>query len=85
VYDDGGLACNDIPSALVSLLTRRGDRGDLACVSLGPSDEYYLKTQGGDQWWGGMTTEAMKQVNKYKKSLKFLDFGRDGTFVARHV
>jgi len=32
-----------------------------------------------------MTTDAFEQVRQYKNSLKFLDFGRDGSFVARYA
>ena len=85
IYDDGGWSYSDIPSGLSALIEKRMSRADLECVSLGPDDEYFLAAKNGRAWWGGMTTDALKQVDGYKNRLKFLDFGRDGAFVARYT
>lgn len=84
VFANGGYEGCDVPGALQDLLNRRGKRGDLDCVSLGPDGEYYLKAKNGRTWWGGMTDERMKQVGKHRGRITFLDFGDDGAFLARY-
>ena len=84
VYSDGGYEYSSIPLALHKLIKSRNGKCDLACVSLGPSGEFYVRTQNEKAWWGGMTTKNLQTVSSVKDRITFLDFGDDDTYFLRY-
>jgi hypothetical protein len=73
-----------IPNGLKEKLDERKDKSDLlVCVNLGPSGEWFMKTEGGRMWWGGVHKEtdlAIMQLMDDGHSLHTLDFGEDGSY-----
>lgn len=86
VFEDGSWECNgDIPLGLSDKLHAREERGDLACVSLGPTGEWFLMAQNGRMWWGGLSDELFEELEQISDSLTFMDFGDDGSYIVRYT
>ena len=84
VYADGSWCHAGAPKALEAKITATGARCDLACVSLGPSGEWFVRTKNGGCWWGGQRPEHRAAVDRVKTGVRFLDFGAEGTYVCRY-
>ena len=84
VYADGSWCHAGAPKALETKITATGARCDLACVSLGPADEWFVRTKSGGCWWGGQRPEHRVAVDRVKAGVRFLDFGAEGTYVCRY-
>ena len=67
VYEDGGWSyMGDIPDGLQKQIEKRDKRADLACVSLGPDGEWYLKARNGKAWWNGLS-QRKPQLRRHPK------------------
>ena len=84
VYADGSWCHAGAPKALETKITATGARCDLACVSLGPAGEWFVRTKSGGCWWGGQRPEHRVAVDRVKAGVRFLDFGAEGTYVCRY-
>jgi hypothetical protein len=85
VYEDGSWDSGGqgIPSGLMMKLKERKKLQDLACVTLGPNGEWFLKAKNGRMWWGGVSAELDDAYNAAiarKKKLKFVCFGEDCSY-----
>ena len=86
VYEDGSYTYSrqqGIPSGLLVKLKERKNLQDVACVSLGPEGEWFLKAKNGRMWWGGVSSELDDEYNNViarKMKLKFVSFGEDGSY-----
>ena len=85
VYDDGGWYFNNIPWKLQDRVAtkKRRRNPDVICVSLGPNDEYFLKTESsGMEWIASQNT--VKETKEYRNRLTFIDFGSDDAYLLRY-
>lgn len=85
VYHDGSWEFHgrSIPQELVEKLKERKERPDLVCVTLGPKGEWFLRTENGRLWWGGIGDELDELIQSLLESdrfLNFLDFGDDHSY-----
>jgi hypothetical protein len=85
VYHDGSWEYNgrSIPNELIEKLKERKERPDLVCVTLGPKGEWFLRTENGRLWWGGIGDELDELIQSLLESdrfLNFLDFGEDHSY-----
>mmetsp|Transcript_17579 Transcript_17579/g.26640 ORF Transcript_17579/g.26640 Transcript_17579/m.26640 type:complete len:391 (-) Transcript_17579:66-1238(-) len=85
IYHDGSWEYQgrSIPPDLIKKLHDREERPDLVCVTLGPRGEWFLRTENGRLWWGGISDELDELVESLLESdryLNFLDFGDDGSY-----
>ena len=84
VHTDGFWGYSNVPLALSNLMDKRKCKSDLDCVSLGPEGEYFISAKNGRAWWGGMRSDAMTQIGKQANNITFVDFGDNGTWLARY-
>ena len=85
VFDDGGWSHQgDIPDGLVQRLASRDRRGDLTCVSLGPSGEWYLSARNGRAWWAGLDDAQTDIVRPFKDRVMRMVFGGDRNIHVRY-
>lgn len=80
VYYDGSWEYQgrSIPAELVGKLKDRAERPDLVCVTLGPKGEWFLRTENGRLWWGGIgdgLDELIQSLLDTDRYLNFVDFG----------
>lgn len=85
VYYDGSYKYQGrgIPRDLEEKLLARKERPELACVNMGPSGEWFLRSQCGRVGWGGVSEEmdeAIQALLDDGNFLKFLDFGENGSY-----
>lgn len=87
VFEDGGFCYQGLPHELHQLITSRGSKTDLACVSLGPNGEYFIRANDGKGWWGGMSRGNLRDIKRKQGSgvVKFIDFGDCGTYICRYT
>ena len=72
-----------IPTDLEKKLVAWKNRTDLSCINLGPSGEWFLRSQDGRVAWGGGTAEmeeAIQELLHEDHALRFLDFGENGSY-----
>jgi hypothetical protein len=72
-----------IPSELVAKLSAQKESALLSVVHLGPSGEWFLRSQDGRVGWGGVSDEmheAIQELLDDEHSIKFLDFGDNGSY-----
>ena len=84
VFSDGWWSYNNVPLALVAKIGARDRRSDLACVSLGPDGEWYMKANNGKSWWGGVSDRCSNEIKSIKDRIKFMDFGDDDSYLIRY-
>jgi hypothetical protein len=89
VFADGSWKFHgrSIPQALADKLRDRNDKADLVCVNLGPHGEWFLRTQNGRMWWGGISEEldvVTQDILQAGNFLHFIDFGEDGSYFLSH-
>ena len=76
VFDDGSWNHEgNIPDGLVQRLASRDRRGDLTCVSLGPSGEWYVSARNGRAWWGGLAEAQTDVVRPLADRITSMVFG----------
>lgn len=82
VHHDGSWECSNkgIPEALDENLNMVEN---LMCVTLGPKGEWFIRTENGRLFWGGITDELDELVQsllEQDRYLNFMDFGEDGSY-----
>ena len=82
VHHDGSWECSNrgIPEGLDQNLNKVDD---LMCVTLGPKGEWFLRTENGRLFWGGISKELDELVQnllEQDRYLNFMDFGEDGSY-----
>ena len=83
VYEDGGYLYKNMPSGLDDFVENKNrGRCNLKCVSLGPDDQYYIKTETHSYWSASEST--VKKIKKYRDRLTFIDFGSDDAYLIRY-
>ena len=85
VFHDGTFKTQGrgIPVDLETKLNARDDPPLLACVNLGPSGEWFLRSQDGRVGWGGGSEEmdeAIQELLDGGHYVNFLDFGESGSY-----
>jgi hypothetical protein len=85
VFHDGSWEYQgkSLPKDLIAKLKERSERPDLVCVTLGPKGEWFLRTENGRLWWGGIGEDLDDLIQSLLESdryLNFLDFGEDGSY-----
>lgn len=79
VYEDGSWKhFGNMPSGLNTLLTENGRANNIECITLGANDEYFVKDEAGQMWWGGvskMVDGVFNEMTEKGKELQFIDFG----------
>ena len=56
---------------------------NLMCVTLGPKGEWFMRTENGRLFWGGIgdeLDELIQSLLEQDRYLNFLDFGEDGSY-----
>ena len=89
VFGDGSWEYqgDGIPSGLEEKLQARGEVPDLACCTLGPEGEWFLKAKNGRMWWGEVSEELDDLMDELKEDGRipcFLDFGEFGSYFVAH-
>jgi hypothetical protein len=72
-----------IPSELATKLSAQKELSLLSIVNLGPSGEWFLRSQDGLVGWGGVSDEmheAIQELLDEGHSINFLDFGENGSY-----
>jgi hypothetical protein len=72
-----------IPGELEERLATRKEPTKLACVNIGPSGEWFLRSQDGRVGWGGVSDEMDEAIQSLLDDghfLNFLDFGENGSY-----
>ena len=85
VFDCGWWSYSNVPEGLSDQIAKRGNRTDLTVVSLGPDGELFHADRNGRTWWTGCA-DVLKQTDDIQNKggdIKFIDFGRDGTYIIR--
>jgi hypothetical protein len=63
--------------------TAGGGRSGVTCINLGPSGEWFLRTDDGRMEWGGISEEmdeAIQQLLEDGHRLNYFDFGEDSSY-----
>mmetsp|Transcript_11300 Transcript_11300/g.27201 ORF Transcript_11300/g.27201 Transcript_11300/m.27201 type:complete len:290 (+) Transcript_11300:405-1274(+) len=84
VYKGGSYQYSGIPDGLHDLIVRRRNKRDLKCISLGPNNEYFVSAKNGRTWWGGMSSQSLSEVSKYKDRIRYLDFSSNDQYLLRY-
>ena len=84
LFEDGGWQSNNIPYGLSNWINRNSSP-DLACVTLGPNGEYYVRAKDSSSWWGGIEPDNWNRMKKFRGRIKFMDFGDDDSYVIRYT
>lgn len=72
-----------IPADLDDKLAAHTEREQLACVNMGPSGEWFLRTQDGRVGWGGISDDMEKAIQELLDDGHFLNmlcFGENGSY-----
>ena len=72
-----------IPSELATKLSAQKELALLSIVNLGPSGEWFLRSQDGRVGWGGVSDEmheAVQELMDDGHSINFLDFAEGGSY-----
>ena len=84
VFNDGWWCRGDLPDGLKIAIQRLGAEPSFKCVSLGPDGEWYLETLDGKAGWGGVPNHFDHFIRRVKKDIKFIDFGKDKSYLIRY-
>jgi hypothetical protein len=87
VFDDGywAYAGGTVPAGLLDLVVeQRHSRSDLACVTIGPNGEWFLRAMNGKAWWGGVSDGMQTKMWWLRERVRTMWFGPEGTYVARY-
>jgi len=86
VFTDGSWEFGDeIPKGLKQLLYDRRGAEDLVAVTMGPKDEWFLKTKKGSTWWGGLSDHLESKISPIKNRIMFMDFGLYDSCIVEYV
>jgi hypothetical protein len=85
VYKDGWWQnSGSVPEGLTDIINKRGRRADLACVTLGPTGQWFIKANNGKAWWGGISDENEDTIRPYKDRITNIIFGDDDNLFVRY-
>jgi hypothetical protein len=85
VYEDGWWDISgSVPEGLIDIINKRKNRADLACVTLGPTGEWFLRAKNSKVWWGGLSDENTDTIRSYKDRITNIIFGNNDNFFLRY-
>jgi hypothetical protein len=85
IFEKGGWAYNSLPASFVTAL-EENNKPYLDFVSLGPNGEWYMKTETGQSYWGGGSSEFDNAIRKIKRSrIKRVYWGYAGQYFIRYT
>ena len=86
VFEDGSWEYGDeIPKGLQQLLFDRDESEDLTCVTLGPKEEWFLRTRKGTVLWGGLSDQLETRIAPIHDRILFMDFGLSESYIIQYT
>jgi hypothetical protein len=86
VHHDGSWECSTkgLPKEMDAKLS---EVDNLMCVTMGPRGEWFMRTENGRLFWGGISDELHELVQsllEHNRYLNFMDFGEEGSYFVSH-
>jgi hypothetical protein len=86
VFNDGFWECAGyIPQGLLEIIDNQGGKqADLACVTLGPTGQWYVRTKQDRAWWGGISDGNSNTIHPHKDRITHIVFGDNDNLFLRY-
>ena len=85
VFSDGSWESGDeIPTGLNEIILERSSLLDFSSVSIGPNQEWFLKTKDGKVLWGGISRKLQARVAQLGDRITNMDFGDGGSYIVQY-
>lgn len=85
VFTDGSWEYGDeIPKGLQQWLYDRRNSADLACVSIGPNYEWFVRTKRDKLYVGGVSKQLLSTIDSIKHRIVSIDFGLTNSFIVQY-